>query len=153
MHSLILLMYIFGGGLNVSELIMIHGSISRYLIKLPIYSCWAQPHPAPHLLHTCLAAAGSSVGLWPPRTVCYMILVQWRAAARDGGSAAGPYKITLPYHCGPSAQHSCWCTLGNPGTRSEKLTLLLSRHFQTLMGGTRCTLMYERLDFGGYRMG
>lgn len=53
------------------------------------------PRPAPHLLHTCLAAVLSSAGPGP-QTVCYMILVQWRAVGTvghsDGGSSEGPIK-------------------------------------------------------------
>lgn len=44
-------------------------------------SSWARPsppHPSPHLLHTCLAAVPSSAGP-DPQTICYVILVQWRA--------------------------------------------------------------------------
>lgn len=49
-----------------------------------------RPTPSPHLL------SHGGVLCGPPQTVCYMILVQWRAAGvlghSDGGSTEGPIK-------------------------------------------------------------
>lgn len=121
---------------NVAELIMIHGLISRCLIRLFLHSSWDRP--APHLLHTCLASAPSSAAPLhsppPPRPPNRLLYdpcpmaggrhswSQWRCLRR------GPHKIIPPHHGGPSARHSCCWTLGNPGTGTDPQSLLLLPH-------------------------
>lgn len=89
-----------------------------------------RPTPSPHLL-SCGAVLG---GPQPPNRLLYdpcpmaggrHSWSQWRWFHR------GPHKITPPYRSGPSARHSCWWTLGNPGTHTDKRAQPLCRWFHT----------------------
>lgn len=80
-----------------------------------------RPTPSPHLL-SCGAVLG---GPRPPNRLLYDPCPM--AGGRHSWSQWrwlhwGPHKITPPYHSGPSARHSCWWTLGNPGTHSHTHT-------------------------------
>ena len=107
-----------------------------------------RPIPSPHLL-SCGAVLG---GPGPPNRLLY------DPCPMAGGGHSwsrwrwihwGPHKITPPYHSGPSARHSCWWTLGNPGTHTDAHTHSLCPAGFTHRGGTRRTLMYERFGLEG----
>lgn len=107
-----------------------------------------RPTPSPHLLSYGAVLGGPR----PPNRLLYdpcpmaggrHSWSQWRWLHR------GPHKITPPYHSGPSARHSCWWTLGNPGTHTDTHTHSLSPAGFTHRGGARRTLMYERFGLEG----
>ncbi len=103
-----------------------------------------RPTPSPHLL-SCSAVLG---GPRPPNRLLYDPCPM--AGCRHSWSQwrwlhCGLHKITPPYHSGPSARHSCWWTLGNPGTHTHSLRPAGFTH----RGGARRTLMYERFGLEG----
>lgn len=79
-----------------------------------------------------------------PQTVCYMILVQWRAVGTvghsDGGSTEGPIKslrhITAGHLLGTVADE-LWEILAHTHTHTRENTQTLSRWFHTQRGGAR----------------
>lgn len=98
-----------------------------------------RPTPSPHLL-SCGAVLG---GPEPPNRLLYdpcpmaggrHSWSQWRWLHR------GPHKIIPPYHSGPSARHSCWWTLGKPGTLTDVHTQPLSHWFHTQ---GRCSAYFD----------
>jgi len=90
----------------------------------------SHPSPSPHLLSCC----GVLYGPRPPNRLLYdpcPMAGGRRSWSQRRWLLRGPHKIIPPYHSGPSARHSCWWTLGNPGTHTDKHTQLLSRWFHT----------------------
>lgn len=103
-----------------------------------------RPAPSPHLL-SCGAVLGG-----PRHPNCLLYDPCPMAGGRHSWSQWrwlhwGPHKLTPLYHSAPSARHSCWWTLGNPGTDTHSLCPAGFTH----RGGAQRTLMYERFGLEG----